>query len=492
VPADPVAPTADPLSDDGVAGRVVRGGAVRVVGFAATNVLAAVGTVMLVRHLGVADFGRYGTVMALMTILTGITDGGLNTVGVRELALAPVGGPRRRLTGVLLGIRLVLTSVGVVGAVVFSFAAGYDHEMVLGTLLAGIGVVGIAAQSAMSLPAVVELRNVALSLMEIGKAAIQVVGTAIFVIAGAGVLAFLGVQIAVGLGIVAALPLLLGAGVYVRPRYDAAEWRKVLRAALPIAIAGVLGVLYLRIVVVIASLTVGDVQTGLLVTSARIVEVVSGLPLLFSGVILPVATIAARDDPARLRYVAQRMIEVGLLLGAAAALAFGFGAPIAVLVLGGHGYAAAGAVLSIQGLVMVTVFVTQACVVVLVATHRQTDIVRANFVGLLLILVAAAILLPLDGARGGAIAVVLADVGLAAMMLVMVRRAGVRLGLGLAPRIAAAAAIGAAAGLIPGLPDLPSTVLALVAFAVAALAMKAVPGEVLDALPLRLRRGATR
>jgi O-antigen/teichoic acid export membrane protein len=482
--ADAQAATGDPLADAGVATRVVRGGAVRVVGFVATNLLAAAGTVLLLRHLGVDDFGRYGTVMALMTILIGVTDGGMTTIGARELSLAPAG-ERRALTGVILGIRIVLTTAGVVVATLFALAAGYDRDMVLGTLLAGLGAIGIASQSAMSLPALTELRNVGLSVVEVGKAALQSLGIVAIVLLGGGVLPALSVQVLVGVGIVLALPLILGRGTLVRPRHDGAEWKHILRVALPVAIASVLAVVYLRIVVVIASLLVDERQTGLLVTSARIVEVAAGLGLLLNAVSLPVASVAARDDPERLRYVAQRLVEVGLLLGTAAALAFGFGAPIWVLVLGGHDYADAAGVLSIQGLVMVTVFVVQACMVILVATHRQGDIARANIIGLVLIVVASFVLLPIDGARGGAVAVVLADVGLAATMLVLVVRAGVPLRPGLAPRIVAAAAIAVAVGLIPGLPDLAATAAALLAFAVAALALKAVPSEVLDALPGR-------
>jgi O-antigen/teichoic acid export membrane protein len=487
---DVPAPAANPLTDAGVADRVVRGGAVRAVGFVATNLLAAAGTVLLLRHLGVSDFGRYGTVMALMTILIGVTDGGMTTIGARELSLAPAG-ERRTLTGVILGIRIVLTSAGVVVATLFALAAGYDRDMVLGTLLAGIGAIGIAAQSAMSLPALTELRNVRLSIVEVGKAAIQSLAIVVVVIVGGGVLAALSVQVLVGLGIVAALPLILGRGTLVRPRHDAAEWKHILRVALPVAIASVLAVLYLRIVVVIGSLVIDEHQTGLLVTSARIVEVAAGLALLLNAVSLPVASVAARDDPARLRYVAQRLVEVGLLIGTIAALAFGFGASIWVLLLGGHDYADAAGVLSIQGLVMVTIFVIQACTVILVATHRQADIARANVIGLVLIVAASLVLLPIDGARGGAIAVVLADLGLAATMLAMVRRAGVPLRLGLAPRIAAAAAIAVALGLIPGLPDVASTALALGGFAVAALALKAVPSELLEAIPGRRRAANT-
>ena len=59
-----------------MAARVVRGGIQRVGGFILLNVAGAFGAVLLLRHLGVDDYGRYGTVTALLTIVYGVSDAG--------------------------------------------------------------------------------------------------------------------------------------------------------------------------------------------------------------------------------------------------------------------------------------------------------------------------------------------------------------------------------------------------------------------------------
>ena len=96
---------ADVLSGDDVSRRVVRGGAIRFVGFALVNLLGVVSALILLRHLGVVDFGRYGTVMALIAIASGLADAGLTVVGSRELALRAPGEERRRLVGMMIGLR---------------------------------------------------------------------------------------------------------------------------------------------------------------------------------------------------------------------------------------------------------------------------------------------------------------------------------------------------------------------------------------------------
>jgi O-antigen/teichoic acid export membrane protein len=474
--------TPDVLTGDDVAGRVVGGGTIRLVGFVASNLVAVGSSVVLLRHLGVEDFGRYGTVMALMTIINGLTDGGMNIAGTRELSLLPVGAQRRALTGVILGIRLLLTVVGIAVAVVFAVLAGYDETMVAGAAIAGAGLLGLAAVSALTLPLNVELRNLRLVLVEVAKQVIQFAGTIAFALAGAGLLAFFGVQAIVGFGLLLVLPLIAGLHSIVAPRYDRAEWLQMIRVALPIALAGVLAILYLRILVVLGSLVLDDRELGLFVTSARSIEVLSGLPLLIVSVALPVVSVAARDNPGRLLYVAQRLLEASLAIGIGIALMLSFGARPAVLVLGGSDFTDAAPVLATQAWMLATVFVIQSCVMLLVAMHRQADIVRANLIGLTAVLVAGGILLPTAGAQGGAVAALIADVLLVLTMLTFVRQTemGRQLTLGTAPRIALAGIAGVAAGLIPGLPDLVASLLSGLVFVAALFALRAVPSEAVD------------
>ena len=96
----------DLLARPEAGGRVVRGGLLRGVGYGVGTLLAAGTAVLLLRHLGRDDFGRYGTVAALLGIVSGISDAGLTAVGSRELALAPVA-DRPRLLRNLVTLRLV-------------------------------------------------------------------------------------------------------------------------------------------------------------------------------------------------------------------------------------------------------------------------------------------------------------------------------------------------------------------------------------------------
>src|SRR5919112_4554371 len=102
----------------------VRGGTIRVAGYAAGVVLTVGSSALVFRHLGVVDSGRYVTVLALTSLVAGVTDIGLTTIGIRELAVVDPEA-RRRLIANVLGLRLVLTLGGVASAVAFAALAGY-------------------------------------------------------------------------------------------------------------------------------------------------------------------------------------------------------------------------------------------------------------------------------------------------------------------------------------------------------------------------------
>src|ERR1700739_2913377 len=92
-------PGALPANSSGAA---IRGGAIRVAGYAA-GMLVSLGTAtILVRHLGISSFGRYVTVTSLVALVGGVTEAGIYVYGIREFA-EHAEPDRRRLLANLLG-----------------------------------------------------------------------------------------------------------------------------------------------------------------------------------------------------------------------------------------------------------------------------------------------------------------------------------------------------------------------------------------------------
>ena len=77
----------------------------------------------MIRHLGVVDYGYYVSVSAIVFIIGGFTEAGLTNLGIREYSqLRP--GEREPFLRNLVGLRLVLTTVGVLLATALTAIAG--------------------------------------------------------------------------------------------------------------------------------------------------------------------------------------------------------------------------------------------------------------------------------------------------------------------------------------------------------------------------------
>ena len=436
-----------PAGDD-LAGRVVRGGLLRAVAYTVVNLLGVAGSVVLLRHLGVANFGRYGTVIALVAIATGLADAGLNITGSRELSLLPPGEQRRRLMGALLGARLVLLLLAALAAVGFAVIAGYSSEMVTGTALVGVGAILVGVQSTLTLPLVVQLRNSGLlSINAVLEQAVLVAGILGLAVAGAALTSFFAIQVLVGVVALLAVPFLV-------TRADLQVAIVVPQGPPPFGVYGTAG-------------GAGGGAHGLLPAdthrhglvadvgvrdrpvrdASRVLEMIGGLAMLVTGVILPVATVAARDDRPRIRYVLEHTTKLALLAGGLLALLVVVAARPIVVLLGGQEFAAAAPVLRLQAPVVLTVFLVYTWTTFLIADGRRRALVQCMLVGTSALLVTGVPLIAEFDAEGAALAAVVAgDLVLAAVTLRAVRHVGHgRVGIqsGTSPEYLAALAMGA-------------------------------------------------
>ncbi len=429
----------DLLSSPEAGGRVVRGGVLRGIGYGVGTLIAAGTAVLLLRALGRDDFGRYGTVAALLGIVSGISDAGLTAVGARELALTPVA-ERPRLLRNLVTLRLAITPVGVAAAALFAFFV-YDTQMFWGTVLGGLGVLLVNTQATMMMPLAVELRLGTVTLFEVAKTVFTFLFVALFVAAGWKLVALLSVPIPVGVLVIVLTPLAVPLGSGLVPGFDRRIARSLLREALPLAVALTMNVIYFRVLMILMSLLSSKTETGLYATSFQVFAVLFSLPLLVLSSALPLLSVAGRDDGDRLRFGLQRMTEVALAVSVVIVLGIVALADVLVPLLGGEQYRDAAPVLEIQAFALIAVFVGQTWQLGLLSLRRQSALAWANGAALIVIVLAGLALIPQWGARGGAIAAVVGESSLAVFVYFALRRStpDVAPRLGLMPRVVAAA-----------------------------------------------------
>jgi O-antigen/teichoic acid export membrane protein len=466
----------------------IRGSALRMIGYVA-GILVSVGSAtLIVRHLGVVDFGHYITVLSLVTISAGLTDAGLTTLGVQEFATRPPE-ERERFLRNLLGIRLTLTAAGVVGALAFAVLAGYERTLITGTALASAALLLQVSQSALTVPLAAGLKLGSVAVLDLVRQVGTFTGVLALSLAGASLLPFYAIGIPVGLLVLALNVPLARTGSSLTPLFDLSLWRGLLSGIAALAASTAIFAMYYRVTVVIMSLVSSDLETGYFATSFRIVEMLIAIPPLLVSSALPVLARAARDDHERLGYAVRRLLEAGVLAGALLAVVVVTGAAFAIHVIAGSKSDPSIAVLRVQGVAVLATFVGTACQFALLSLRRFRSLVIANSVGLVASMTLTLILADRHGAIGAAVATSVAEgaIALASVLLLASAKSDLSFTWSVIPKAALSAAAACAALLLP-LGELGTPLVAAVVFLVIAWATRAVPLELVDAFMTPLRR----
>jgi O-antigen/teichoic acid export membrane protein len=125
----------------------------------------------------------------------------------------------------------------------------------------------------------------------------------------------------------------------------------------------------------------------------------------------------------------------------------------------------------------------------LLSLRRHRAVLLCTALSLAVTVVATYAFTVADGAEGAAIGTTIAEWVYSLALGVAVFRGGVRPAVAwpALPRVAAAALIGAATLLVPGVPSVVRVLAAMVLYVVTLLGVRAVPPELLDHLPARLQ-----
>jgi O-antigen/teichoic acid export membrane protein len=487
-PSDPAAGAEAPdlLDTRAAGGIVVRGGSLRVLSYLVAVLVSVVGAALMLRHLDVTEFGRYTTVLSLITVIAALSDLGLTAVGLRQAAVGDRA-HREQVMRNVLGMRLTTSIIGVAAACAFGLAVGYPSEMVLGIVLAGGGLLLLVTLDSYTMRLQVGLRlglTAGLELLRQTSATLVVV---LLVIAGASFLPFTGSQIP-GLALAALIAALVVSGsTGLMPSFDRAQWKQMARELLPFAAAVAIGAIYFRVEIVILSLFAPGHQTGLFSGAFRITEVVVAIPALVASSALPVVARFAEYDRARLPSVLHRMFHASLAAGVGIALAIFLGAPFALAVVAGPQYHSSIPVLRIQSVTVAFTFLVTQWGMTLLALKRTRALLVANALALAVAISATLALGGIGWARGASIALVVAEMLLAGSYTVALARQGValRVRIGGVASVAVAAAMGVGVALLTGVSSLPATIIGVTIYLLVLALTGGLPPEIHDLVPAR-------
>ena len=478
-------PPEDVLDRPEAGAKVIRGGAIRGVAYAATIVLTGATVPLMTRHLGVADFGRFVTASSIVMIVAGVTEFGLSGIGTREYALATPS-ERRGLLANLLGLRTALTLAGLALAALLMVLGDYPRVVVVGMLVSGGGLILLNVQQTYSIALTAQLRWGIASVFELINTVVVAAATVALVLVGARLPAFFFISVVSSAAALLASVVYLRGRVSLLPRLDLARWRALVRDMLPYSAAVMVAILYPRVGLIAVSAISDAHQTGYYSTAFKIVEVIGGTSGLIAGSAFPLFARAGRDDHERLRYAVGRVWDTVLIVGAYITLSLVVAAPFIIEVIGGKSFAPAVPVLRLQALALLGGFLGTTWSYTLLSLRMHGSLLRVTLAGLVISIALSALLVPSLGAQGASIAACVCELAVAAGYLIALLRSHPHLRPGTATlwRVALATAASAST-LLLALPSVAQWAIASLIFLALLVALRAFPSELLHVLPGR-------
>jgi len=240
------------------------------------RLVSLVVVIYLARYLGTAGFGKYSFVFAYLAFFNIITDLGLQTILVREMAREPTRAPK--LIGNAYIIRWILTALAVASSIIVITLMSYPADTTTYIYIASLTVLFISFSDFYRTIFEANLRmeyNIVAKLAFKGVSATLI----LFIIFMKGTLLHIMIALVFSEMVKTTLNYLFSRK-FVKPQFeiDFGLWKYMIKEALPIAIYSVVWVIHFRTDVVMLSMMQGDAPVGIYSAAYKLCDPLSLIP----------------------------------------------------------------------------------------------------------------------------------------------------------------------------------------------------------------------
>jgi O-antigen/teichoic acid export membrane protein len=430
-----------------------------VAGRVASALIGLATTAMMTRHLGPELFGVYRTASAWAVLGCTLANLGLSMVTLREIAVP--GRDAARTVGTALTVRVVLGlgSVALTSlllALIPSPDPGHAHQLVLATAVAGLGSVATLGNEIVTTIFQNALAQAKATIAELAGGLAMLAGVTLAVTLDGGLIHIVAASTAGLLTTFVVSAVLADSIKPVRFYFDPGIARMLIVLGLPVFLSEALGMITLRLDTVTLSLLSTPPEVAFYGVASKLREIGSKIPFMFGAFLLPVFVRLA-DQPLMFEKRVADALLATWIFSVAGMLALGCFAGELVAGIAGGSFAPAATCVQVSGLALAATSLVAILNAAALAMNRAHGIVKNHLVGAVVTLGGFAILIPLLGAVGAALAVAAGEV---VFMVTMLFLAGIKglpqlpwrkfAGVGAVGSVTAAAVMGGRAIELPG------------------------------------------
>lgn len=276
--------------------KIARNTLVQVIGRAIGTVLGILTLGVMTRYLGTAGYGQFTTVTTFLQFFGIFVDFGLSLTTLSMLS--EKGADKDKITSNMLTLRIVSAVVffGFAPLVVLAFP--YDAGVKAGVAIAAFSFLFLAINQILTAVLQKELRMERVAFAEVLGRAGLFLGALGVSLAGLSLQWMLGALV-LGNAITIFVNWFLVRKLHVvRPSFDWDVWKDIFTQSWPIGLSIVFNLIYLKGDVIILSLTRSQEEVGLYGAAYKILDVVTVVPIMFMGLVLPLL-VKARSEKSK-------------------------------------------------------------------------------------------------------------------------------------------------------------------------------------------------
>jgi len=261
---------------------------IQYIGKIATTILGIFVVALMTRYLGKDGFGQYITVTAFLAFFGIIVDFGLSLTATRTVGKPGLNVDKYLSNMMTLRIISSFVFMGLAPLVVWFFP--YAIEVKLGVLIVTWSFFFISLNNILASVFQKEIKMFIYSIAEVAGRIVLLSGIAIAMYLKLDIY-FIFAMITAG-SFTHMIISFLAARKYVKFRFafDMNTWKAIFKKSWPIAISISCNLLYLKTDTIILSLVRPEADVGLYGASYRVIDILTMLPSLFMGLVLPIFT----------------------------------------------------------------------------------------------------------------------------------------------------------------------------------------------------------
>jgi len=394
---------------------------IQIIGKVISTILGLVAVAIMARYLEETGFGQYTTIITFLSFFGIMADFGLTLITSQMLSQPQA--DQAKLLNNLFSLRLVSAVIflGLAPLIVFFFP--YDLIVKIGVAITSLSFFCIALNQILVGLFQKQLTMTVVSAAEVVSRTILLLGIIFTAIFNLGLLT---IMLATVLASVISFIMHYWFSrrfIKITWQIDLTVWREIIKKSWPLGLTIFFNLIYLRADILILSLIRGQNEVGLYGATYKIIDVLTALPFMFAGLILPILSLNwANRDLRRFHKVLQKSLDVMFILAVPLIVGAELVAEPLIILVAGQNFAASGGILKILILAVGFIFIGCLLAHAVIALDKQKNVIGAYIFTALTALAGYLIFIPLYSYYGAAWVTVYSELTIAIFSLYVVMK----------------------------------------------------------------------